>query len=242
MHDIKGSKRGKRVSRHPLHSERHAVEKLGWLRAAVLGANDGTLSTGSLIVGVASSHASRGSILVAGLSALLAGALSMAAGEYVSVSSQADSEQADLEREKKELATDWDAEVAELAGLYRQRGLDEPLAREVAVALMQHDALGAHARDELGLSEATAARPLEAALASAVAFSAGAFFPVMVAALLPEQQVSWAVSVVSVVLLAVLGVWGELAEFGRRALRRLGARVMARVVREVQDRGGEVRD
>ena len=161
--------------------------------------------------GGGSSHAWGGWIVGAGLSALRAGALSMAAGEYVSVSSQADSEQADLEREKKELATDWDAEVAELAGLYRQRGLDEPLAREVAVALMHHDALGAHARDELGLSEATAARPLEAALASAVAFSAGAFFPVMVAALLPEQQVSWAVSVVSVVLLAVLGCVGAVA-------------------------------
>ena len=209
MHRVCGLERGRVVSR--LHSERHAVEKLGWLRAAVLGANDGTLSTGSLIVGVASSHASRGSILVAGLSALLAGALSMAAGEYVSVSSQSDSERADLEREKKELATDWDAETAELAGLYRQRGLDEPLAHEVAVALMKHDALGAHARDELGLSEATAARPLEAAFASAVAFSAGAFFPVMVAALLPERQVSWAVSVVSVVLLAVLGCIGALA-------------------------------
>ncbi len=148
---------------------------------------------------------------MAGLSALLAGALSMAAGEYVSVSSQADSERADIEREKQELASDWDAETAELAGLYRQRGLDAPLAHTVAVALMQHDALGAHARDELGLSAATAARPFEAALASAVAFSAGAFFPVMVAALLPERQVSWAVSVVSVVLLAVLGCIGALA-------------------------------
>lgn len=149
---------------HPL-AERHAVEKLGWLRAAVLGANDGTLSTGSLIVGVASSHATRGSILIAGLSALVAGALSMAAGEYVSVSSQADSEHADIAREKQELVTDWEGEVTELAGIYQKRGLDEDLSRKVAVALMKHDALGAHARDELGLSEATAARPIQAAFA-----------------------------------------------------------------------------
>ncbi|GCD55502.1 hypothetical protein NBRC3222_0839 [Acetobacter pasteurianus NBRC 3222] len=130
---------------HPL-AERHAVEKLGWLRAAVLGANDGTLSTGSLIVGVASSHATRGSILVAGLSALVAGALSMAAGEYVSVSSQADSEHADIAREKQELVTDWEGEVTELAGIYQKRGLDKDLSRKVAVALMKHDALGAHAQ------------------------------------------------------------------------------------------------
>ncbi|MBO1324870.1 VIT family protein [Acetobacter sp. TBRC 12305] len=195
---------------HPL-AERHVVEKLGWLRAAVLGANDGTLSTGSLIVGVASSHATRGSILIAGLSALVAGALSMAAGEYVSVSSQADSEKADLAREKQELATHWDGEVAELAGIYRQRGLSEDLAHKVAIELMNHDALGAHARDELGLSEAMEARPLQAAFASATAFSSGALLPVMAAVLTPEAWVSWAVSLTSVAALCILGVVGAIA-------------------------------
>ncbi|GAA4481780.1 VIT family protein [Gluconacetobacter asukensis] len=201
-----------------MHAEHHAVEKLGWLRAAVLGANDGTLSTGSLIVGVASSHASRGSILVAGLSALVAGALSMAAGEYVSVSSQADSEHADLAREKRELATDWGGEVNELTGIYRKRGLDEALARQVAVELMKHDALAAHARDELGLSDATAARPFQAALASASAFSSGALLPVLTAVLTPEPYVSWAVSAISVLALAGLGAVGAVAG-GARPLR-----------------------
>lgn len=206
------------MSRLRMHAEHHAVEKLGWLRAAVLGANDGTLSTGSLIVGVASSHASRGSILVAGLSALVAGALSMAAGEYVSVSSQADSEHADLAREKRELATDWGGEVNELTGIYRKRGLDEALARQVAVELMKHDALAAHARDELGLSDATAARPFQAALASASAFSSGALLPVLTAVLAPEPYVSWAVSAISVLALAGLGAVGAVAG-GARPLR-----------------------
>ncbi|NHO31894.1 VIT1/CCC1 transporter family protein [Acetobacter fallax] len=195
---------------HP-QTERHAVEKLGWLRAAVLGANDGTLSTGSLIVGVASSHAAHSSILIAGLSALVAGALSMAAGEYVSVSSQADSERADIAREKQELATDWDGEVTELAGIYQERGLDKDLSHKVAVALMKHDALGAHARDELGLSEATAARPVQAAFASATAFSSGAILPVMAAVLTPVTWVSWSVSLISVITLAILGVVGAVA-------------------------------
>ncbi|NHN86437.1 VIT family protein [Acetobacter musti] len=195
---------------HP-QTERHAVEKLGWLRAAVLGANDGTLSTGSLIVGVASSHATRDSILIAGLSALVAGALSMSAGEYVSVSSQADSERADIDREKQELMTDWDGEVAELAGIYRERGLDADLAQKVALALMKHDALGAHARDELGLSELTAARPLQAAFASATAFSSGALLPVMAAVLTPAAWVSWSVSIISVIALAILGAVGAVA-------------------------------
>ncbi|MBB2179095.1 VIT1/CCC1 transporter family protein [Gluconacetobacter tumulicola] len=206
------------MSRLRMHAEHHAIEKLGWLRAAVLGANDGTLSTGSLIVGVASSHASRGSILVAGLSALVAGALSMAAGEYVSVSSQADSEHADLAREKRELATDWGGEVNELTGIYRKRGLDEALARQVAVELMKHDALAAHARDELGLSDATAARPFQAALASASAFSSGALLPVLTAVLTPEPYVSWAVSAISVLALAGLGAVGAVAG-GARPLR-----------------------
>lgn len=195
---------------HPL-AEHHAVAKLGWLRAAVLGANDGTLSTGSLIVGVASSHATRGSILVAGLSALVAGALSMAAGEYVSVSSQADSEHADIAREKRELATDWDGEVTELTGIYQKRGLDPALARQVALKLMKHDALGAHARDELGLSDATAARPLQAACASAAAFSSGATLPVLAAILTPAAWVSWGVSVTSVIVLTILGTVGAIA-------------------------------
>ncbi|WP_342629592.1 VIT family protein [Nguyenibacter vanlangensis] len=199
------------MSRLRSHTERHAVEKLGWLRAAVLGANDGTLSTGSLIVGVASSHASGGSILIAGLSALVAGALSMAAGEYVSVSSQADSERADIAREKQELASDWDSEIDELAGIYCKRGLDDALARTVATELMKHDALGAHARDELGLSDATAARPLQAAFASAAAFSSGAVMPVLTAVLTPEPYVSWGVSLVSIVVLAVLGAVGAVA-------------------------------
>ncbi|GBQ69493.1 nodulin-related integral membrane protein [Acetobacter lovaniensis NRIC 0474] len=199
------------MSRLRSHTERHATEKLGWLRAAVLGANDGTLSTGSLIVGVASAHASQGNILIAGLSALVAGALSMAAGEYVSVSSQADSERADLAREKNELAHDWDGEVKELAGIYQQRGLDATLARQVAVELMKHDALGAHARDELGLSEATAARPVQAAFASAAAFSCGAVFPVVTAVLTPPSYVAGGVSIVSVIMLAVLGAIGAIA-------------------------------
>ncbi|NHN85130.1 VIT family protein [Acetobacter musti] len=199
------------MSRLHLQAERHAVEKLGWLRAAVLGANDGTLSTGSLIVGVASSHATRDSIFIAGLSALVAGALSMAAGEYVSVSSQADSERADIDREKHELMTDWDGEVAELAGIYRERGLDADLAQKVALVLMKHDALGAHARDELGLSEMTAARPLQAAFASATAFSSGALLPVLAAVLTPAAWVSWSVSVISVIALAILGVVGAVA-------------------------------
>jgi VIT1/CCC1 family predicted Fe2+/Mn2+ transporter len=145
------------------------------------------------------------------MSALVAGALSMAAGEYVSVSSQADSEKADITREKKELATDWEGEVAELARIYQERGLDEDLAHRVAVGLMKHDALGAHARDELGLFEATAARPVQAAFASAVAFSSGAIVPVLTAVLSPEALVAWSVSAMSVAVLAILGVVGAIA-------------------------------
>lgn len=191
--------------------EIHATSRLGWLRAAVLGANDGILSTSSLIIGVASAQATQGSILLAGISSLVAGAMSMAAGEYVSVSSQADSEKADLARERKELGSSWDAEVNELAGIYRQRGLDDILARQVAIQLMKHDALGAHARDELGISEATAARPVQAAFASAGAFSSGAILPVLAALLSPASMVSWTVSAVSLIGLAVLGVVGAQA-------------------------------
>ncbi|MGX7345268.1 VIT1/CCC1 transporter family protein [Acetobacter pasteurianus] len=188
--------------------EVHATARLGWLRATVLGANDGILSTSSLIIGVASAHATQGNILLAGISSLVAGAMSMAAGEYVSVSSQADSEKADLAREKKELGSSWDTEVNELAGIYCQRGLDDILAHKVALQLMKYDALGAHARDELGISEATAARPLQAAFASAGAFSSGAILPVLAALLSPDSMVSWTVFTISLISLALLGVLG----------------------------------
>ena len=195
----------------PGAGERHATARLGWLRASVLGANDGILSTSSLIIGIASAHTSQAGILLAGISSLIAGAMSMAAGEYVSVSSQADSEKADLAREKKELGSSWDSEINELAGIYRQRGLDDLLAHQVAIALMRHDALGAHARDELGISEVTAARPIQAALASACAFALGAILPVLTAVLSPFRLVSLSVSVVSLVCLAILGTVGALA-------------------------------
>ena len=148
------------------HKEQHRTERIGWLRAAVLGANDGIVSTASLVVGVAAAETARGSIIVAGVAGLVAGAMSMAAGEYVSVSSQADTENADLNREREELATDGDAELLELTDIYAKRGLDESLARQVAEQLMEHDALGAHARDELGIFETMSARPVQAALAS----------------------------------------------------------------------------
>src|SRR5262252_9738289 len=154
--------------------ERHRTGRVGWLRAAVLGANDGIVSTASLVIGVAAAHASRGDILIAGVAGLTAGALSMAAGEYVSVSSQADTERADLDVERRELAQDNEGEVTELAGIYVKRGVEPALARTVAVQLMAHDALAAHARDELGISHTVAARPLQAALASAGAFALGA--------------------------------------------------------------------
>ncbi|RBM05956.1 VIT1/CCC1 transporter family protein [Novacetimonas cocois] len=213
--------------------ERHATSRLGWLRAAVLGANDGILSTSSLIMGVASAHATQGSILLAGISSLVAGAMSMAAGEYVSVSSQADSEKADLAREKKELGSSWDAEVSELAGIYRQRGLDDLLARKVALQLMKHDALGAHARDELGISEATAARPVQAALASAGAFSSGAILPVLTAVVSPPGMVAWTVSAISLIGLAILGIVGARAGGAapmRPALRVIFWGIMAMMV------------
>lgn len=219
--------------RAPGTVEVHATSRLGWLRAAVLGANDGILSTSSLIIGIASAHATQGGILLAGISSLVAGAMSMAAGEYVSVSSQADSEKADLAREKKELGSSWDAEVGELAGIYRQRGLDDLLARRVAVALMKHDALGAHARDELGISDATAARPVQAALASACAFASGALLPVLSAALSPLELVSWTVPAVSLPGLAILGIvgaWAGGAAPLRPALRVLFWGVMAMAV------------
>jgi VIT1/CCC1 family predicted Fe2+/Mn2+ transporter len=187
------------------HPERHRTESIGWLRAAVLGANDGLISTGSLIVGVAAAEAARGPILLAGCAGLTAGALSMAAGEYVSVSSQADTERADLEREREELRTAPEHERAELAGIYVARGLTPELAARVATELMAHDALGAHARDELGLSETTRARPLEAALASAAAFAVGAAPPLALAWLVPLRTLGVVVGASALVLLALLG-------------------------------------
>lgn len=187
------------------HVERHRNERIGWLRAAVLGANDGIVSTASLVVGVAASAASRQDVLVAGVAGLVAGALSMAAGEYVSVSSQADTEKADLARERHELATDPQAEEDELTGIYVSRGLDPDLARTVAQQLTAAGALAAHARDELGLTEALAARPLQAALASAATFAVGAGVPIVTIMAAPAAALVPAVSVVSLVCLLSLG-------------------------------------
>ena len=187
------------------HIERHRTAHIGWLRAAVLGANDGLISTSSLVVGVASAQADRGPVLLSALAGLVAGALSMAAGEYVSVSSQADTEQADLARERKELATEPESEHAELAGIYVERGLTKELADQVATQLMAHDALGAHARDELGLTEHTLARPLQAALASAASFAAGAALPLLVVLSIPIGSVVPATIGASLLLLVTLG-------------------------------------
>jgi VIT1/CCC1 family predicted Fe2+/Mn2+ transporter len=178
---------------------------MGWLRAAVLGANDGIVSTASLVLGVAAAHADRHAVLLAGLSALVAGAMSMAAGEYVSVHSQADSEEAELAREREELATDTDAEHRELASIYVGRGLDPALARRVAEQLMAHDALDAHARDELGITEVLKARPVQAAAASAASFAGGSALPLLVAALAPAAALLWLVCVTSLGCLALLG-------------------------------------
>jgi VIT1/CCC1 family predicted Fe2+/Mn2+ transporter len=196
------------MSRLPGHSEHHVVERLGWLRAAVLGANDGILSTSSLIIGVASAQGTHQSVIIAGVSGLVAGAMSMAAGEYVSVSSQSDSEAADIGRERRELKDNREGELKELAGIYVKRGLDQELALKVAEQLMARDALGAHARDELGISDTTAARPIQAALASAAAFSVGAALPLLLVAVTPNALVVGAVSVASLLFLALLGVVG----------------------------------
>jgi VIT1/CCC1 family predicted Fe2+/Mn2+ transporter len=187
------------------HSERHYSQRIGWLRAVVLGANDGIVSTASLIVGVATASVDRGAVLIAGIAGLVAGAMSMAAGEYVSVSTQADTEAADLARERDELENNESFERDELAKIYMERGLDADLAREVSDQLMAHDALAAHARDELGLSEIHRARPLQAAMASATSFAAGAVIPVMLAALVPFQGITALVAGSSLVLLAILG-------------------------------------
>lgn len=193
------------------HSEFHRAERIGWLRAAVLGANDGIVSTASLVVGVAAAHAGRGEIVVAGVAGLVAGAMSMAAGEYVSVSSQADTEQADLTRERKELATDLEFERQELASIYVRRGLDPDLARQVAGQLMARDALTAHARDEVGISEISTARPVQAALASAGTFAVGAALPLLTVLVTPEQALLPVVIATSIVFLALLGVLGASA-------------------------------
>jgi VIT1/CCC1 family predicted Fe2+/Mn2+ transporter len=187
------------------HRERHRTERIGWLRAAVLGANDGIVSTASLVIGVAAAEADHNSILIAGIAGLVAGAMSMAAGEYVSVHSQADTENADLERERKELKADSEGERMELAGIYVGRGLDPGLARQVADQLMAHDALGAHARDELGITETQTARPIQAAIFSAVSFSIGAAFPLVVTSLTDGHILIPLVTAFSLAFLAILG-------------------------------------
>jgi len=187
------------------HVERHKTQRIGWLRAAVLGANDGIVSTASLVLGVAAAGVNAKGILVAGIAGLVAGAMSMAAGEYVSVSSQADTERADLARERTELAADPEHEHAELTAIYVKRGLDTALASNVATQLMQHDAIGAHARDELGISEISTARPMQAALASAGTFSVGAVLPLLIVFVFPASALMWAVSGSSLVFLALLG-------------------------------------
>ena len=194
-----------------LHLERHLVSRIGWLRAAVLGANDGIVSTASLILGVAAAAGKPSEILVAGVAGLVAGAMSMAAGEYVSVSSQSDTETADLARERAELEADPSAEASELAGIYMSRGLDAETAAKVAEQLMARDALGAHAHDELGISQMTAARPIQAALTSAATFTAGAAAPLLIASLAPLSRITPLVSIGSLIFLAVLGAVGAAA-------------------------------
>ena len=205
------------------HLERHRSNRIGWLRAAVLGANDGIVSTASLVVGVAAANAARRDVLLAGVAGLVSGALSMAAGEYVSVSSQADTERADLEREKEELATQPRAEEAELAGIYVRRGLHPELARTVAKELMAKDALAAHARDELGLTEPLTARPLQAAVASAATFACGAALPLLTSLLAPAGGLMRAVPAVS--LLSLAGLGAVAARAGGAPIWRGAARV-----------------
>jgi VIT1/CCC1 family predicted Fe2+/Mn2+ transporter len=206
-----------------LHRERHRTQHVGWLRASVLGANDGIVSTASLVLGVAAAHGTHSSVLVAGVAGLVAGAMSMAAGEYISVHSQADTEQADLERERGELAADRGAEQRELTAIYEGRGLDPALAEQVAVQLMAHDALGAHARDELGISEPLRARPIQAALASAGSFAAGAALPLLVTVVVPANLLIGFVAGTSLIFLAGLGMLA--ARAGGANMLRGAARV-----------------
>lgn len=206
-----------------VHVERHRTQRIGWLRAAVLGANDGIVSTASLVVGVAAADSSRSGVLVAGMAGLVAGAMSMAAGEYVSVSSQADTERADLSRERSELDAAPDLELKELQSIYESRGLNAALAREVAVQLTAGDALAAHARDELGISTVHAARPVQAAFASAATFAAGAAVPLLTAVVIPPGSIVPIVSAISLVLLAALG--GMAAAVGGASVARGALRV-----------------
>lgn len=190
---------------HVIHREGHLTDRIGWLRASVLGANDGLVSTASLVLGVAAAHSTHSNVIVAGIAGLVAGAGAMAAGEYVSVYSQADSEEADLNRERAELEADSAGELKELAAIYVTRGLDPTLAKQVAEQLTAHDALGAHARDELGITDTLRARPLQAALASAASFAVGAALPLLVTTLAPEASLIPLVSVTSLIFLALLG-------------------------------------
>lgn len=208
---------------HMTHQEHHKSNRTGWIRAAVLGANDGVVSTASLIVGVAAASVAHADILIAGVAGLVAGALSMAAGEYVSVSSQADIEKADLALEKKALEDDVESEVVELAEIYEERGLDRALSRQVAEKLMAHDALGAHARDEIGISDVNRARPVQAACSSAAAFTTGAALPLLAAWLTPLSYLIPVVAVLSLVFLGALG--GVAARVGGASIRRGALRV-----------------
>jgi VIT1/CCC1 family predicted Fe2+/Mn2+ transporter len=205
------------------HSEIHMVHRIGWLRAAVLGANDGLVSTASLVVGVAAAGSGRPEILIAGLAGLMAGAMSMAAGEYVSVSSQTDAEQADLAREARELRETPEAELEELTGIYVDRGLDRDLAEKVAFQLTERDALGSHARDELGISETVTARPVQAALVSALTFALGAVLPLIVVLFVPEARIALMVAASTIIGLAILGGLG--ASAGGAGIFRGAARV-----------------
>jgi len=205
------------------HRENHLVERIGWLRAAVLGANDGIVSTASLIVGVAAAATDQGDVLLAGIAGLVAGAMSMAAGEYVSVSSQSDTEQADLVRESAELAADPAAELQELSAIYVNRGVEPALARQVATQLMAKDALGAHARDELGISEISTARPVQAALTSAASFAIGAILPLGLAMIAPLSILAPLVACASLLFLAILG--GIAAKAGGAGVGKAMARV-----------------
>lgn len=206
-----------------VHRESHRAGRIGWLRAAVLGANDGTISVASLVVGVAAAGAPQGSILLTGVAGLVAGAMSMAAGEYVSVQSQADTEEADIETEKRELEIEPERELAELTAIYASRGLDQPLARLVAEKLMSVDALGAHARDELGITETLRARPLQAALASAISFVAGAIIPLAATWLAPSTRVAEISAATAFVALLILG--GTAAYAGGASIARGALRV-----------------
>ncbi|WP_072374550.1 VIT family protein [Hyphomicrobium sp. NDB2Meth4] len=212
------------MSRLPKHAEHHLVGRIGWLRAAVLGANDGILSTASLISGVAAADGSHTSVLIAGIAGLVSGAMSMAAGEYVSVSSQADTEDAELSRERDELRAYPKAELEELAQIYAKRGVELHLARKVAEQLMTKDALGAHARDELGISEITTARPVQAALTSAATFASGAAMPLLAAVLAPEGAIIPVVTAASLIYLAALGAIG--AKAGGSNIWRAAGRVV----------------